>query len=155
MIQRNDRDLAARLVEQLRDGTLSNLDFEAQWPDSRGDRALTAISSMLWRYYDDMYEHKLTEADALPDAAREIFDRCALFLLSNLEYVWPRDDFFSGGVDTRSGLLGLSDASWEFPDCDPEGTGPSGDVAAWPFLTVAEYQQTRCTHIEGRENEPV
>lgn len=148
MIDRHDRESAASLVEQLRDGTLSNFDFEAQWPQCRSDRALKAISSMLWRYYDDLFEHRLTEAYALSGEAREIFDRCVLFLLSDLEYRWPRDDFFDAGVDSRSGILGLSDTCCDFPDCDPDGTGIDGDTAVWPFLRAAEYDQARRTRAD-------
>ncbi len=153
MINRHNRERAASLIEQLRDGTLSNFDFEAQWPQCRSDRALKAIGSMLWRYYDDLFEHTLTEAYAVSGEAREIFDRCALFLFSDLEYLWPRDDFFDAGVDSGSGLLGLSDTCFDFPDCDPEGTGVGGDIAVWPFMRAAEFDQTRRTHAD-RVTEP-
>jgi hypothetical protein len=145
MIDRHDRNRAASLVEQLRDGKVSNFDFEGQWPQRGDDRALKAISSMLWSYYDDLYEHNLTEAHALSGEARELFDRCALFLLSDLEYLWPRDNFVSAGSSTTRGLLGLS-GTWRFPGCDPEDTGASGDVAVWPFLTAADYDQSRRAH---------
>lgn len=150
MINRQDRNSAASLVEQLRDGTLSNLDFEEQWPQRESDRALAAISSMLWHYYDDLFEHRLTEAYALTGEAREIFDRCALFLLSDLEYLWPRDDFFDVRVNNYgSVVLGLSDPCYDFPDCDPEGTGVDGDIAVWPFFRVAECDQMRRTEAGG------
>jgi len=149
MIDRRNRNRAASLTEQLRDGELSNLDFEAQWPQKSGDRALKAISSMLWRYYDDLYEHMLTEAHALSSEARAVFDRCVLFLLSDLEYLWPRDDFFDAGVDTRHELLGLSDTCCDSPDCDPDYIGIGGDSAVWPFLNKPDYDQTQHTHAHG------
>ncbi len=148
MIDRHDRDRAAHLVQQLRDGSVSNFDFEGKWPQGGSDRALNAISSMLWHYYDDLHEHTLTEAHALSGGARDLLDRCALFLLSDLEYLWQRDNFISAGFSTPRGSLELS-GMCPLPDCDPVDASTNSDIAVWPFLTAAEHDQTRRTQEKG------
>lgn len=154
MIDRRDRDRAAHLVQQLRDGSVSNFAFEGNWPLGGSDRALNAISSMLWHYYDDLHEHTLTEAHALSGEARDLFDRCALFLLSDLEYLWQRDNFISDGFSTPRGWMELSGTCPQ-PDCEPVDASANSDISVWPFLTGAEHDQTRRTYIEGGEGGPV
>ena len=99
MVDTEPRQRAAELIEKLRDGTISNFDFEESWPryDKR-DRALRAIETMIWRFYSDGHEHTLAEEGHLLTAeGREIFDRCVLFLRTGLEYQWPKDNFIGIG----------------------------------------------------------
>ncbi len=81
------RRTAAQAVRDFRDCRISNCDFEAKWPryDKR-DRGLLAIETMLWRSYDDLHEHKLDGGHALTQEGRDMFDRCALFLETGIEY---------------------------------------------------------------------
>ena len=63
------------------------------WPHSnRLDRGLNAVHSMLWFTYDDVRKHKLNPS---PDMLA-LYDRCILFLKTDLEYKWPYDNFQSG-----------------------------------------------------------
>jgi hypothetical protein len=59
---------------------------------------------MLWRFYSDLEQHTLVEeGHMLAAEGREIFNRCILFLRTDLEYQWPKENFTGiGGL----GILG-------------------------------------------------
>jgi hypothetical protein len=127
MIDMNVRRRASILVAQLRDGVISNFDFEDRWPPKeKSDRGLRAIRSMLWRSYDDNHEHRLVGEYALSGDERAIFDRCILFLNSDLDYRWPVDDFFPKHSSSSSATL-LTDLR------------VTGADAIWPFFDEPEY----------------
>jgi hypothetical protein len=151
MVDTEPRRQAAELIEKFRDGLISNFDFEDSWPRAdRRDRAMKAISTMLWRTYSDVQEHRLIEeGHLLTSEQREIFNRC----WTNLEYQWAEDSFIGiGGLGAfgRIFTLGLSALV--------EGTlrrreerrltalHVIGEEATWPFLTADEYQ----LHQSGR-----
>lgn len=143
MVERIIRDRAASLVERFRDGQISNFDFEAQWPHAKNDRALDAISSVLWGFYDDLHEHKLIEEFALSSEARKLFDRCVLFLYSNLEYVCAETGSIAASSVPAGGILGLSNTGGSFPGSGLVSDDSAGDAAAWPFFTLSDYEQVR------------
>lgn len=143
MVERIIRDRAASLVEQLRDGQISNFDFEARWPHAKKDRALDAIRSVLWGFYDDLREHKLIEEFGLSREARILFDRCVLFLYSNLEYVGAEDSTTAASSVPAGGILGLSNTGSSFSGSGLVSDDSAGDAAAWPFFTLSDYEQAR------------
>ncbi len=106
---------------------------------------------MLWRYYDDCREHTMTEeGHLLTPEGRELFDRCALFLRTRLEYLWPEDNFVGiGGLGIvgRICTLGLSvffDRALERRAMrELEVIEAIGSTAVWPFFTTEEYSQHR------------
>jgi hypothetical protein len=150
MIDIEARSRAAELIEKFSDGRLSNFDFEESWPryDRRG-HALRAIETMLWRFYSDGYEHTLVEDGYILTAeGRQIFDRCILFLRTDLEYRWLRDNFLGiGGL----GLLGrvltlglsvfLDRALQRSEERRLTELQVIGANAVWPFFTTAEFVQ--------------
>ena len=108
------RRLAAEVVEQFRDGMITNIEFENLWlQHNRRDRGLSAVETMLWRFYDDFHEHKLVAEHAPTAERRDIFDRCALFPRTELDQGWA-DDSLIGSVAPLWGdgiiSLWLSDA---------------------------------------------
>ncbi len=147
MVDEVARLCAADLVEMLRDGGISNFDFEESWPlYDRRDKAVIAVETMLWRYYDDGFEHKLTDEGHLLDSeGHKTFSRCAAFLRSNLEYEWPDDNFASVGgfgLPGRVLSLGLSILveRWLRRREVQKLSNLSviGANATWPFLTFAD-----------------
>ena len=80
------RQRAAELTEEFRDGIISNFDFEEAWPSyDKRDRALKAIETMLWRFYSDGHEQAMVEeGHTLNSEQGEIFNRCVLFLRTDL-----------------------------------------------------------------------
>ncbi len=93
MVYRRKRALAAGVLREFRDGGITNDEYEDRWPRNRGDRVFWAIYDQLWFYYDDIKTHRLTGKYELSPESRELFDRCILFLESDLEYDWPAAKF--------------------------------------------------------------
>jgi hypothetical protein len=143
MVDSKARRIAAEALEKFRDSVITNFDLEGLWPGyNRGDRGLHAIETMVWRYYDDFHEHKLTDDHhSLTDSGRAVFDRCVLFLRTEYEYAWPDDDFatakpFSGELTT----LGLSDAHDRLEEARLERLHVLGESPFWPFANLSEYE---------------
>ena len=85
MLDKENRLKAATLIQDFRQGRITNDEFVAAFPRSQ-DRAIQAISKMLWFCYDDLREHRLTGKHALTAEGEMLVDRCILFLNTNLEY---------------------------------------------------------------------
>jgi hypothetical protein len=146
MADRQARRSAAVLVRRLRDGMITNDDFEREWPRSTDDRALRAIAPTLWASYSDMYPHTLKGRHSLTDCGRAFFDRCALFLDSDLEYQWPRDGCYAGKGLPRTlvvlslGLLLPLYIRQKRRYAEQEAAGESN---VWPFIRRSDYEQER------------
>src|SRR5437016_3123958 len=89
MVNRQKRDLVKQLIERFLSCEITNDDFNDTFPIDERDPALEAIYANLWPYYSDRYTHKLDQKHVLGSEARELFERCAAFLASDLEYEWP------------------------------------------------------------------
>jgi len=144
-VDSKSRQVAAEVLEKFRDGVITNFEFEGLWPQNYGgDRGLRAIETMVWRYYDDLHEHKLTNEHGLTELAHLIFDRCVLFLRTECEYAWPDDNFaqgeaFSGTLTT----LGLSDAPDWFEEARLKELHVVEESASWPFSSRPEYERAQ------------
>jgi hypothetical protein len=151
MVNHGARQAAAQLVRLFKDAAITNEQFENDWPYVKEDRALLAIRSWLWRFYDDFKTHTLSGDLALSAEGRALFDRCELFLRSNLEYEWPVANFYGGdGI----GLLPLIHSFGLFLPFHfwlkihysriQKALVRSGDVAVWPFIRRSDYETMRC-----------
>ncbi len=145
---------AADLIIRFRDGHITNFDFDESWPHyDRRDRGLKAVQTMLWRSYSDVHEHTLTEeGHQLSPELHELFDRCALFLRTDLEYEWPYDNFIGiGGLGIFGRILTLGLST--FLDRAIQKREEQrltqmlviGTEAAWPFISVTDYERHRCS----------
>ena len=77
---------AAKSVRRFRDGEITNDEFEDSFYPLLGrtdDRALRAIATAIWCSYKGLREETLP---ALHGEDRALFDRCVLFLRSDLPY---------------------------------------------------------------------
>jgi len=137
MIDRAARDVAAHLTRQFRDGLLTNDDLEDQWPDRSEDRALKAMASMLWRYYDDNRVHTLSNPNR--ETVAEL-TRYAAFLDTDLPYEWSEDRFdridWIGIADRLT--LGRVRALANILRSRARRLEAEGDVAVWPFVRAAD-----------------
>jgi hypothetical protein len=142
MVDSESRRVAAEVLEKFRDGVITNCDFEGLWPlYNRGDRGPNAIETMVWRYYDDLREHKLTGEHSLTDLGRLVFDRCVLFLRTECEYAWPDDNFAPGKPGSRGLItLGLSDAHDRLEETCLKELHVEGESPFWPFCSRSEYE---------------
>src|SRR5512144_1119615 len=89
MIDRHARDVAKDALRDLLDGVISNDEYEKRYPEAEGDPAVKAVFWVVWFNYSDMREHKLSGKSAPSESNRDLLERCALFLQSNLEFLWP------------------------------------------------------------------
>jgi len=91
MIDRKAREDTALALKKLLDGKMTNFEFEDAIPDTN-DPVVWAIFSSIWIFYDDFDEHRLLGKDGLSNEMRTKADRWILFLLSDLDYKWPKID---------------------------------------------------------------
>jgi hypothetical protein len=153
MVDREPWRKAAVLVRRLRDGMIANDDFEREWPRSTDDRAPRPIAATLWASYSDLYPHALKGRHSLTDYGRAFFDRCALFLDSDLEYQWPRDGCYADSGLPRTlvvlslGLLLPLYIRQKRRYAEQEAAGES-DV--WPFIRRSDYERER-SRASGRK----
>jgi len=154
MIDRALRDKAAVLIRRLGDGMITSDEFEDEWPRPSDDRALKAIAATLWGAYSDISSHKLEGSYALNEYGRALFDRCILFLESDLEYAWPRNRLYGEkGIPLTIVVLSLG---MLFPlylmqkrhYVEQEA---AGDRHAWPFIRRLDYEREHA-HAAERSN---
>lgn len=88
MVDKQSRLKTANLIQDFKHGVITNDEFVAGFPRSN-DAAIGAIRSVLWFCYDDLREHRLTGKWALTVEGEKLFDRCILFLKTDLEYHGP------------------------------------------------------------------
>src|SRR5215204_105593 len=97
MIDRQNRDLAATLVRQFRDGMITSDDLESDWPARSEDKALEAVASAVWGLYDDHRPRRMVGRDAATPEEAEALTRFAGFLDSPLPYEWSKSNFYGLG----------------------------------------------------------
>ena len=127
MVDRHARDIAADVVRDFMEGSISNKEYERRYPKSKSDPALWEIYVQIWFFYSDMSKHTLTGKHALNAERRAFLKRCLLFLKSDFEFQWPRQKFRPWYGILR--FLGLG----------REMT--SGDIAVWPFFNAAQHEE--------------
>jgi len=121
---------AAHLIEDFMRGNLTNYGFEDRYPKS-ADKSLQAIRSMAWFAYSDLREHRLEGKHALTEKEKEVFQRCILFLNTELEYSGP-DDFF----DATAGLKRL----WHWITRSTESVEAEW-MQWWPFDSLEQFNR--------------
>jgi len=121
---RTARDKAADLIHSLATGQITNREFDGSFPNSR-DRGVSAVYFFVWHFYSDLDEHRLDGRFALSPESRGHFDRCILFLRSDLAYRWPPL------VTCRlfSWLVCLLSRKYE-----------TGEREVWPFLRRTDFE---------------
>ena len=146
MIDRQARDAAAKILQAFMDGAVSNYKYEDSFPKSKDDPGLHAIHVELLFYYSDVRQHKLIGGNTLSPEARALYERCVLFLKSDLEFQWPPPQ-----LKLRYGflrLLGLGRALKR----REEKEASIGEKQFWPFLNQDDYEKwlTKTTNAESR-----
>lgn len=136
MVDRHARDIAAEALREFMEGSISNDEYERRFPRNKDDPALWAVHEQIWLCYSDLKEHTLTDKHALTDAGRAGFERCILFLRSDLEFQWPPPM-----IRLSYGVLRLLGFGWLLKRREEEEMS-IGDKEVWPFLNKAEYEQT-------------
>lgn len=145
VIDRRNRDIAAALVRQFRDGDITNDELDSTWPHSNQDQALAAIGSMMWRTYDDGRTHKLKGPRTPTPELQSVLTRFAAFLDGDLPYEWPKTNFISIGglgllVPLSLGVLWPVDRWIKYRNARSDAKlAAVGDLEAWPFIRKSDY----------------
>ena len=148
MITRHARDVAADLLRQLAEGMISNDEYERRYPAAKDDSALQAIFAVVWLFYSDTSDHTLTGQYSLNDDNRLLFQRCILFLKSDLEFQWPLPKLSFGYGFLR--LLGLGHVLKRREEKESGKTGARHNVfspncaCTWsePGRTIGAYRSS-------------
>lgn len=108
MVARRERDVAARVLRAFVAGEITNDDFDDQYPVCPADAAILAVYRQVWKFYDDLHEHKLVGGWTPSQQARDLLERCILFLEGDLEYRRP------SGLFARLMDVFKDDGLWPF-----------------------------------------
>ncbi|MBX3509357.1 MAG: hypothetical protein KF714_11280 [Parvibaculum sp.] len=157
MIDREARDRAATLLRRFADGEITNEDFYADYPRSGEDPALRAVFDEAWYYYSDLKTHYLVGKHALTEEGRDVFARCEFFLLSDLEYRYPKNQFSGLGRPGIFLILFTLGIEWllylrrrrrdEYLLHEREA---AGDISVWPFPSRADYEAAKLSLSPSR-----
>lgn len=145
MVDRQARDTAAALLRQFIDGLITNDEHERKFPRNKQDTALWAIYVQSWFSYSDLSEHTLTGKYALNDEGLALFERCLLFLKTDLEFQWPVPK-----IGLRYVLIRLLGFGWLLKRRDQQEMS-IGDVEVWPFLRKTDYEEALSNHALPRD----
>lgn len=132
LINRPARDAAAALIEQFRDGAITNHQYMDQYEFYRRDPAVGRAFWDLWFLYDDVREYRAVGDDRFSIAAAARFSRWALFLRSDLTYTWPAPP----GGRVRRVILSLLLAGWVVALIVPPASIPRSVILVVPVMAV-------------------
>lgn len=141
MVNREKRQIAKRLIEKFVACEITNDEFNDRFPFDNADPALEAIYSNLWPYYSERHTHKLDGRHTLQPETKALFNRCAAFLESDLEYEWPPRKWISPKYALVR-LFGLSKRI----DQQFERFKAHGDFEVWPFVRREDYDRVQVAH---------
>jgi hypothetical protein len=141
MVDREARKQGAQLIQQFGAGIITNDDFDNDFPRSRTDPALGEIHDRLWLSWDDRFTHRLTDKYRLNQEGQALFQRCVLFLHSNLEYEWRR--FRPAGIKLIFfRMLHLQKAE-VLEQQAVERLREFGELDVWPFRRREDYEREK------------
>ena len=145
MIDRQKRDQAASLVRHFLRGDITSDQLESGWPSNNEDRALEAVSSMVWLHYDDLRPRRLIGRDAASPEEAALLRRYAAFLDTDLPYDWPASDSMrisglGSLVPFSLGLLKPLDRRIKARNEEFEAAMDAhGDMTVWPFTRREDW----------------
>lgn len=129
-IDRQARERCIELLQSLDAGSITNWQFEDQWPDESYDLAVTEIGHNLWLLYDDFPEKKLSSSEI----GLTNLDVCRIvsFLLTDLEYQWPATEPKRWTWKSLFTFKKHDSESSKFEDF--------GSLSHWPFANQEELE---------------
>ena len=134
MVNLEKRRFASQLISKYLSLEITNDDLSDDFPRDKSDQAFAAIWENLWGYYDYMYTHKAEGKHQLLGEDRKLFERCALFLRTDLEYEWPPHDWISFKYLLWRLLRRRTWIEQKFDEFKSHG-----DFEVWPFIRREDY----------------
>lgn len=121
----------AEALRQLLAGTITNIDFDRRDFEETEDAGIYAIWHSVWLCYDDFLPHPLK----ITDGQKLDFERCILFLHSELEYEWPDSEpLIQRAAKTLGDLLQTLRGNF------PKDRLPDFDYGVWPFSRREDFE---------------
>jgi hypothetical protein len=148
MLDRSKRDLASKLIHQFLDGAITSDDLESEWPTNKADKALEAIGSKVWLFYDDFHPRRMVGKEAASNEERELLRRYCAFLESDIEYEWPNSNFMrlnglGALVPLSLGLLWPIDRWLRERNAKSDAMMEAhGDLETWPFRSREQWSSS-------------
>jgi hypothetical protein len=134
MVNSEKRHVASEMITKYLSLEITSDELSDDFPRDKSDPALGAIWENLWAYCDDMYSHKAEGKHQLPEEDRELFERCALFLRTDLEYEWPAFTWIS-----FKWLLWRVLGRPQRIEQELDEFKTHGDFEVWPFIRREDY----------------
>ena len=140
MVDAKNRERAAVLIERWLKSSVTNWDFEDEWPDSSEDRAVVDIGRELWRLYSDSPERLLNVSD-LSAEELALLRRCLAFLHSKEPYEpVPYEEAAPRKANVFTELLAVKKKPWEAMrlkiDSERQKWWPFANEVQWHKITV-------------------
>jgi hypothetical protein len=142
MVDRRARNVAAEVIREFMEGSISNREYEGRYPNSKDDPVLWEIFVQIWFLYSDLKEHTLTGKHVLKRETRSFLDRCILYLKSDCDFQWSRQRFRPWLGLCR--VLGLGRFIIRLEGKEMT----TGDAEVWPFFKKAEYEEIEKYHLK-------
>ncbi|WP_353565340.1 hypothetical protein [Haloferula sargassicola] len=121
----------AEALRQLLAGTITNIEFDRRDFEDTADAGIYAIWHSIWLCYDDFLVHPLK----ITDGQKLDFERCILFLHSEVEYEWPDSEPYF-----RRAAKALSDILQRLCGNYPKDCRPEFDFGVWPFSRREDFE---------------
>jgi hypothetical protein len=138
LVDQESRAQATETIRALTAGKIDSDQFEDGYPLRSRDLGVKVVWWQIWGLYSDLKTERFTPEHPPSDEVRDLLDRCALFLSTDLPYAWPRLGFWGTFPFLRRlPLLGRVAKSRraEFE--------AAGDPDAWPFLRRKDLEEAR------------
>lgn len=129
---RQARDKLTGALRSLVAGQLTNEEFESRVPAQSSDPAIQALlSNGTWRFYTGAPHGSLADRD------RGVVSRWQLFLKTDRPYEWPTLTRRERVLHALAAVVTLGIA----PKLYRQHVEKQGDVAVWPFLRRADFDE--------------
>lgn len=136
MVNRTLRDNAAALIRRYLASEITNFDFIEEFPQDKADAALKAIELRLWAFYDDEREEHCDFP--IGSWAEALWQRCALFLDTSLEYEWGNLSHHNEVSPIIAILTGDI-----FRVRKIRARMQQGEYAVWPFIRGVDFEAAK------------
>jgi hypothetical protein len=134
MVDSEKRRFAGELIAKYLSREITNDELSDDFPRDKQDPALEAIWWNLWPYYDDTHSHKAEGKHELKSEAKDLFERCAAFLRTGLEYEWPAYQWIA-----FENLLRWLPSIRKRIERRFDEFKSHGDFEVWPFIRRDDY----------------
>jgi hypothetical protein len=135
-IDKQNRILAIKLLNQFIDRKIGKDDFESGYPMHSTDQGIRGVFYYVWRYYSDAFPfpQKFNKRILDDQEISVTIHRCILFFHSELEYQWS-EKLMKPNLIGLLRLVGLKHVVENYY----QPLMGQGDFGVWPFFKKEDY----------------